>query len=81
MIAADNIWFTCMTMNTNPIHLDAEYASYHPDAREILTATLNLDAIGDLRASWGIFRDRRTDLYGPVCTLDGFVPRKAGAAT
>jgi itaconyl-CoA hydratase len=24
--AADNIWFTCVTMNTNPIHFDAEYA-------------------------------------------------------
>ena len=26
VIAADNIWFTCLTMNTNPIHFDAEYA-------------------------------------------------------
>ena len=24
--AADNVWFTCVTMNTNPIHFDAEYA-------------------------------------------------------
>jgi len=24
---ADNVWFTCLTMNTNPIHFDAEYAS------------------------------------------------------
>ena len=27
VIAADNIWFTCLTMNTNPIHFDAAYAS------------------------------------------------------
>ena len=27
VLAADNIWFTCLTMNTNPIHFDAEYAS------------------------------------------------------
>jgi itaconyl-CoA hydratase len=27
VIAADNVWFTCMTMNTNPIHFDAEYAA------------------------------------------------------
>ena len=27
VIAADNIWFTCLTMNTNPIHFDAEYAA------------------------------------------------------
>lgn len=26
VIAADNVWFTCLTMNTNPIHFDAEYA-------------------------------------------------------
>ena len=25
--SADNVWFTCVTMNTNPIHFDAEYAS------------------------------------------------------
>ena len=23
VLAADNIWFTCLTMNTNPIHFDA----------------------------------------------------------
>jgi acyl dehydratase len=27
VLAADNVWFTCLTMNTNPIHFDAEYAS------------------------------------------------------
>jgi len=27
VLAADNIWFTCLTMNTNPIHFDAEYAA------------------------------------------------------
>ncbi|MGB4827747.1 MAG: N-carbamoylputrescine amidase [Paracoccaceae bacterium] len=41
------------------------------DAEEVLTATVDLDAIADLRASWGLFRDRRVDLYGAVGTLDG----------
>jgi acyl dehydratase len=27
VLAADNVWFTCLTMNTNPIHFDAEYAN------------------------------------------------------
>lgn len=27
VIAADNVWFTCITMNTNPIHFDTEYAA------------------------------------------------------
>lgn len=26
VIPADNVWFTCLTMNTNPIHFDTEYA-------------------------------------------------------
>ena len=27
ILPADNVWFSCMTMNANPIHFDAEYAS------------------------------------------------------
>ena len=27
VLSADNVWFTCLTMNTNPIHFDAEYAA------------------------------------------------------
>ena len=27
VLPADNVWFTCLTMNTNPIHFDAEYAA------------------------------------------------------
>jgi acyl dehydratase len=27
ILPADNVWFTCLTMNTNPIHFDAEYSS------------------------------------------------------
>lgn len=41
------------------------------DRQQVLTATLDLDMIADLRASWGLFRDRRVDLYGAVATLDG----------
>jgi N-carbamoylputrescine amidase len=37
----------------------------------VLTATLDLDALAQARASWGLFRDRRPDLYVPVLTLDG----------
>jgi N-carbamoylputrescine amidase len=31
----------------------------------------DLDAIGDLRRSWGVFRDRRPELYGALMTIDG----------
>lgn len=40
-------------------------------ASEIVLATLDLDDIAELRRSWGVFRDRRTDLYGVLGGLDG----------
>ncbi|MEX2202144.1 MAG: carbon-nitrogen hydrolase [Dongiaceae bacterium] len=38
---------------------------------EVVTATFDLDAIRQMRANWGVFRDRRPDLYGALLTLDG----------
>ncbi|MGE0846892.1 MAG: N-carbamoylputrescine amidase [Flavobacteriaceae bacterium] len=37
----------------------------------VLTAEFDLDAIAGYRAAWGLFRDRRPELYGPILTLDG----------
>jgi N-carbamoylputrescine amidase len=37
----------------------------------ILTATFDLDACRAQRHAWGVFRDRRPELYGPILTLDG----------
>jgi N-carbamoylputrescine amidase len=34
----------------------------------------DLAAIGALRRSWGVFRDRRPDLYGALLSLDGWLP-------
>jgi N-carbamoylputrescine amidase len=31
----------------------------------------DLDAIGELRRSWGVFRDRRPEMYGALSSLDG----------
>ena len=39
--------------------------------QSVLTQTFDLDEIAHMRASWGVFRDRRPDLYGPLLTLDG----------
>ncbi|MDX1400390.1 MAG: carbon-nitrogen hydrolase [Kiloniellales bacterium] len=36
-----------------------------------ITHSFDLDEIRELRAHWGLFRDRRPDLYGPLLTLDG----------
>ena len=42
------------------------------DAAEVtISATFDLDALAAQRASWGLFRDRRPDLYGALRTLDG----------
>lgn len=37
----------------------------------IVTASFDLDAIAKMRASWGLFRDRRPDLYGPLTGHNG----------
>ncbi|MEE3625515.1 N-carbamoylputrescine amidase [Nitrospirillum sp. BR 11752] len=37
----------------------------------VLTATFDLDQIAAMRSSWGVFRDRRPELYAPLLTLDG----------
>jgi N-carbamoylputrescine amidase len=37
----------------------------------VLTATFDLDKLRNYRTAWGVFRDRRPDLYGPLLTLDG----------
>jgi len=42
VIAADNVWFTCMTMNTNPIHFDAEYAAKTEFKRPLVNSCFTL---------------------------------------
>jgi len=37
----------------------------------VVTATFDLDAVRRQRLSWGVFRDRRPDLYGAIMTLEG----------
>jgi N-carbamoylputrescine amidase len=37
----------------------------------VITATFDLAEINDYRSQWGLFRDRRPDLYGALATLDG----------
>jgi acyl dehydratase len=39
---ADNIWFTCLTMNTNPIHFDAEYAKHTEFKRPLVNSCFTL---------------------------------------
>ena len=52
--------------NTGAIVQQADRAT-----EAVLTATFDLDKLRSYRESWGVFRDRRPDLYGPILTLDG----------
>jgi N-carbamoylputrescine amidase len=52
----------------------AKVAEAARDGEAVLTATFDLDELRRLRHSWGVFRDRRPDLYGPLLTLDGHRP-------
>ena len=48
------------------------------DAQAVITATFDLDALRSHRASWGFFRDRRTDLYRGLLSVDGSSEETAG---
>jgi len=37
----------------------------------VLTASFDLDALEAQRTEWGVFRDRRPELYGAIMTNDG----------
>ena len=41
------------------------------EGEEVLTARFNLDAVAELRRSWGLFRDRRPGLYRALGGFDG----------
>ena len=38
---------------------------------KVLLATFDLDTVAETRRYWGVFRDRRPDLYGVLCRFDG----------
>src|SRR3954463_13300678 len=42
VLEADNVWFTLLTLNTNPIHFDAEYAASTEWGRPLVDSTFTL---------------------------------------
>jgi itaconyl-CoA hydratase len=48
---ADNQWFTLMTMNTNPIHLDAHYAAQTEFKKPLVNSTFTLALVVGLSVS------------------------------
>jgi N-carbamoylputrescine amidase len=52
-------------------HTGEKVAEADRESETVLTATFDLDAVSRYRRSWGVFRDRRPDLYYPLLSLDG----------
>jgi acyl dehydratase len=48
---ADNTWFTLLTMNTHPIHFDAEYAKHTEFGRPLVVSTLTLSLLVGMSVS------------------------------
>jgi itaconyl-CoA hydratase len=48
VLEADNVWFTLLTMNTNPIHFDAEYAAATEWKRPLVDSTFTLALVTGL---------------------------------
>ena len=42
VLEADNVWFTLLTLNTNPIHFDAHYAAQTEWGRPLVDSTFTL---------------------------------------
>ena len=52
-----------------------EIVGLAPRAGEaVVTASFDLEALASARAAWGLFRDRRPDLYVPILSVDGQEP-------
>jgi len=52
-------------------HTGEKIAEADRASETVLTAEFDLDAVRRYREAWGIFRDRRPDLYHPLLSLDG----------
>jgi len=48
---ADNTWFTLLTMNTHPIHFDAEYAKHSEFGKPLVVSTLTLSILVGMSVS------------------------------
>jgi itaconyl-CoA hydratase len=48
VLEADNVWFTLLTMNTNPIHFDAEHAAATEWKRPLVDSTFTLALVTGL---------------------------------
>ncbi len=52
-------------------HIGEKICEADRESQSILTQTFDLAEIAGYRREWGVFRDRRPDLYRTLLTLDG----------
>ncbi len=52
-------------------HTGEKLAEADRSSESVLTASFDLDEVRRYREAWGLFRDRRPDLYYPILSLDG----------
>ena len=52
-------------------HTGDKIAEADRESQDVITAELDLEHISRERTAWGLFRDRRPDLYGGLLNLDG----------
>jgi len=52
-------------------HTGEKVAEADRTSESVLLATFDLQAVHRYRRAWGVFRDRRPDLYYPLLSLDG----------
>jgi acyl dehydratase len=48
VLEADNVWFTLLTLNTNPIHFDAQYAAQMEWKQPLVDSTFTLALVTGL---------------------------------
>lgn len=60
-----------ITDNTGKIVVESDRKS-----EDVIIVEFDLDLLAQKRIEWGVFRDRRPDLYGAIMTLDGFTKIK-----
>lgn len=70
-VGASNITFYGSSFIAN--HKGEKVTEADRSSESILTATFDLDEMDAYRTSWGIFRDRRPDMYKVILTSDGII--------
>ena len=60
ILDADNVWFTCLTMNTNPIHFDGEYARQTEFKKRLVNSCFTLSLVKQHSDRTSLARKRRS---------------------